>query len=51
MFVDFLCRPKKNLPGFFSSHDRPQTDVLTPMTSVTKDGIVNTFRDIQTITR
>jgi len=30
---------------------RPQTDTLKPMRSVTKDGIQNTFKDVQVITR
>ena len=30
---------------------RPQTDTLTPMEAITKDGITNTFNDIQVISR
>jgi len=30
---------------------RPQTDVLEPMQSVTKDGIQNSFKEVQVITR
>ena len=30
---------------------RPQTDTLRPITTVTKDGIENTFNDIQVVYR
>ena len=35
----------------FEIQIRPQTDTLNPMQSVTKDGIQNTFKDVQVITR
>ena len=35
----------------FEMQIRPQTDNLSPMRSVTKDGITNTFKDVQVITR
>jgi len=35
----------------FEIQIRPQTDTLNPMRSVTKDGIQNTFKDVQVITR
>jgi len=35
----------------FEIQIRPQTDILDPMRSVTKDGIQNTFTDVQVITR
>ena len=28
---------------------RPETDTMEPITSVTKDGITNTFNDVQVI--